>query len=230
MDPIKQKQIQELQTQITAIKAKGNPTDKDKLAKLEAELAKLISPKGNDAGDMGLRVQRAQKAASEYCDYRIEEEAPNMFTNKDLCLKDTAQRLVDCENALDKYGKKDTIEENCRKAHARIFRPTENEKKAAEEFCKETSNDSPSCIKTEAQDIAICRDANMDKYHTSQEIAENKCIHESKDNIKRINEKNSEDIKRIFEKEFKKQLKEELKKSFPREFSPDGKDHSHLNI
>lgn len=229
MDPTK-----ELQGKISALQQRKNlpnwsKTDEDNLKALEAQLAEAMTPNGNKAGDMGLRLERAQKAASDYCEYRIEEEAPNVLTNKDSCTEETAQRLVDCENALDKYGKKDDTEERCIKAHARIFRPTENEKKAAEEFCKETSNESPFCIKAEAKSIAICRDVNMDKYHTSQEIAENKCILESKENIKKIKKQNDEEIKKIFEKEFKKQLQEELKKLFPKKFSPDGQDHSFLD-
>lgn len=170
MDPIKQKQIQELQTQITAIKAKGNQGDKTKLAKLQAELAQLLNPKGNKAGEMGLQLQRAQEAASEYCEYQAKQGRIGNNPEKiDECKKNTTEDIMSCEDTYMNTLRKshEEAEKSCINNYAKINKPTKEMENHASEFCKYTSEEEDKkktpqelsqCTTKTAQELADCED------------------------------------------------------------------------
>lgn len=268
--------VKALQAQIGALQQRKNSpgwskTDDDNLKALEAKLQKAMLPEGNSSGDMGLKVQRAQKAASDYCEYYTDkgyyskdvkactdettkkimdcedfytnslekapevaektcldwhakinkptremnktasdycefmsEEADKKKTPAEMsqCTTETAQKLADCEGSLHdpKNGK-----EICIKTDAHMLRPTKKEKKAAEEFCKETDENTPACVKSEAREIALCREIEMDTYNSPQEVATDKCIGESERKGERIKARDEE------EKQTREQLKDTLK-------------------
>lgn len=113
MDPIKQ-----LQAQITDLKAKGNPADKNKIAELEAKLAKLMNPKGNESGDMGLKVQRAQDAASKYCK-EIFKDDPKGTKKEEInaCTQWQSHQITQCEKLPRPSEEAATSEMRCVNQH-----------------------------------------------------------------------------------------------------------------
>lgn len=173
MDPIKQKQIQDLKSQIKALKAQGKSADSAKLTKLEAELTKLINPKGNEAGEMGLRLQRAQKASSDYCEYQAKQGRISNNPEKiDGCKKNTTESIMSCEdtymNTL--HESPEEAESTCIKDHAKINKPTKKMEDHASEYCEYTSEEEgkkktpqelSQCTTKTAQGLADCEDGLM---------------------------------------------------------------------
>jgi len=146
---------------------------------------------------INIPTESMEKAASEYCEYTIDEGSGKEVAQ---CTVKTAQELADCEDWRTGRGDKNA-KEICLKTHAQILKPNIKEQKAAAEFCKETSDDTPKCLKDEAKEIAVCRDKAINAEMHSQETADDKCIGESN--------KKAQEIKKLNQqlKEEKKQLK-----------------------
>ncbi len=82
MDPIKQKQILELQAKINKIKAQGKSADKAKLAELEAKLAKLLNPKGAKPPVDTVEISKKEPPAPKSFDDEIAESQELMKENR----------------------------------------------------------------------------------------------------------------------------------------------------
>lgn len=164
--------IKAIQAQISALKANGNPADKDTIAELEAKLRQAMLPNGNDANEQekGLRVQRAQKAASEYCKY-IAETGAYGYSAKDVkgCTKNIKDEIVNCEDIYTTTLKKTPkdAEDVCIESHAKINKPTDSMKETASDYCKHTIEEKANkkapeevakCTKKTAQKLADCED------------------------------------------------------------------------
>lgn len=143
---------------------KKNAPQPDPATVAGAKLQEAIKPKIKDKDD-GLKLQRAQKAASNYCEYYTSKG----YYNKDVkaCTDETTKKIMGCEdfytNSLSKPPEE--AEKICLGQHAKINKPTKEMKKTASDYCEFQSEEadkkkSPAemsqCTTETEQELADC--------------------------------------------------------------------------